>query len=172
MRADGRRPRRRHTLAVIFGVLLVVPTVEIAVIVAVGRVIGGWPTLALLLLESGLGAWLVRREGSKAWTALSTAVASGRMPAEELVDGALVLAGGTLLLTPGFVTDLVGFGCVLPLTRSLARRLLGALLARRLAFAQQTMNGPLVPGPVISGSVVDGPVVDGPVDDPPRSGPA
>jgi UPF0716 protein FxsA len=160
--------RRRRTLIVVFGLLLVVPTVEIAVIVAVGRAIGGWPTLGLLLLESGLGAWLVRREGSRAWAALSSAMASGRMPAEELVDGALILVGGTLLLTPGFVTDLVGFGCVLPFTRSVARRLLGTVLTRRMAFVRRTMTIPAVPGSVVPGSVVTGSVIEPP--EPPRPG--
>ncbi len=149
------RPRR--ALAVVFGLLLVVPTVEIAVIVAVGQVIGGWPTLGLLLLESALGAWLVRREGSRAWAALSSAMESGRMPADELADGALVLVGGTLLLTPGFVTDLVGFLCVLPVTRALARRVLGALLVRRMTFVQRSTGHPVVPGSVVEDPVVPDP---------------
>ena len=104
--------------------LLVLPTAEIAVILAVGRAIGGWPTVGLLIVESALGAWVVRREGSRAWTALATALRSGRMPSRELTDAALVLVGGTLLLTPGFVTDIAGFFCVLPAV--VQRRLLGA----------------------------------------------
>ena len=116
----------------VFVLLLVVPVLEIATIIAVGKVIGGWQTLVLLLVESFLGAWLVRREGSRAWTALSSALNSGRMPSRELSDAALVLVGGTLLLAPGFLTDVVGFFFILPMTRPVARRLLEAVVARRL----------------------------------------
>jgi UPF0716 protein FxsA len=117
---------------VVFLLLLVVPILEIATIIAVGKVIGGWQTLALLLLESALGAWLVRREGARAWAALTTALNTGRMPSRELADAALVLVGGTLLLAPGFLTDVVGFFFILPLTRPIARSVLETVVARRL----------------------------------------
>jgi UPF0716 protein FxsA len=119
-------------MTVLVVLLVVVPIVEIAVLIAVGRAIGGWETIALLLVESALGAWLVRREGSRAWAALANALRTGRMPSRELTDAALVLVGGTLLLTPGFVTDVVGFAFVLPITRPLARGLLVHLVERRL----------------------------------------
>ncbi|HSK26347.1 MAG TPA: FxsA family protein [Jiangellales bacterium] len=112
---------------------VVVPLVEIWVILQVGQVIGGWPTLLLLVADSLLGAWLLRREGARTWVALRDALAQLRAPGRELADAALVLVGGTLLLTPGFVTDLVGFFLVLPPTRPLARRLLFRVLARRVA---------------------------------------
>jgi len=136
----GRRNPRRHAphrpggrlLTVLVVLLVVVPIVEIAVLVAVGRAIGGWQTIGLLLVESALGAWLVRREGARAWAALVGALRTGRMPSRELTDAALVLVGGTLLLTPGFVTDVVGFAFVLPVTRPLARGLLVHLVERRL----------------------------------------
>jgi UPF0716 protein FxsA len=126
------RRRRRWVWRWVFLALLVVPMVEIAVIVAVGRAIGGWPTFALLLLESLLGAVIVRREGGRAWAALREALRSGRMPSRQLADAALVLVGGTLLLTPGFVTDAVGFFVILPFTRPITRRWLEAAVARRL----------------------------------------
>ncbi|MDQ1628096.1 MAG: protein FxsA [Actinomycetota bacterium] len=110
---------------------LLVPVVEIYVIIQVGHAIGALPTVALLVLESLLGAWLVKREGRGAWKALRAAAGSGRLPTTELADAGLVLVGGTLLLTPGFVTDVVGFFFVLPPTRPLARRLLGWFVARR-----------------------------------------
>jgi len=102
------------------------------VIVAVGKAIGGWQTFLLLLVESALGAWLVRREGSKTWQALRVALQTGRMPSRELTDAALVLVGGTLLLTPGFLTDIAGFFFVLPFTRPVARRLMERAVAARL----------------------------------------
>ena len=113
---------------------LVVPVVEIYLIVQVGQVIGALPTVLLLLAESLLGAWLVKREGRRTWTALQAALGSVRPPGRELLDGALLLIGGTLLLTPGFLTDVLGFFLVLPVTRPVARRVLTRLLARRIVL--------------------------------------
>ncbi len=172
--------RRSRLPALLVLALVVVPIVEIAVIVAVGRAVGGWPTLLLLLAESALGAWLVRREGARAWRALAQALRSGRMPVGELSDAALVLVGGTLLLTPGFVTDVAGFFFVLPFTRPVARRVLAGVIARRLLGSGSLRPGPTVRGRVVDdppppggtggGEVVEGEVVDdGPGDDPRRS---
>ena len=111
---------------------LVVPLVEIFIIISIGQVIGGWQTVGLLVAMSVLGTYLVRREGSAAWRELQRALGTGRIPSRELADAALVLVGGTLLLTPGFLTDVLGFFLILPLTRPLARRLLTAIVARRL----------------------------------------
>lgn len=124
--------RRPRWTWIAFVLLLVVPVAEIAVIIGVGKIIGGWPTIALLLVESALGAYLVKREGRAAWAALQRALTGGRMPAGELSDAALVLVGGTLLLAPGFLTDVVGFFFVLPFTRPLARRLLTTVITRQL----------------------------------------
>ena len=124
---------------------LLVPIVEIYVIVQVGQQIGALPTVLLLIFESALGAWIVRHEGRRAWGALQTAATSGQLPSRELADAALVLVGGTLLLTPGFVTDLVGFFFILPPTRPLARRLLIGFFMRRAVVAV-TRFGPAGPG--------------------------
>lgn len=137
--------------ALLVVVFLLVPVVEIYVIIQVGQVIGPLPTLALLIFESLLGAWLLKREGRAAWAALQQAAAAGRMPATELVDAGLVLVGGTLLLAPGFITDVVGFFFILPPTRPLTRRWLVWVLARRaarlLARAQWEATGrPSAPG--------------------------
>jgi UPF0716 protein FxsA len=115
---------------------LAIPIVEIYVILQVGHLIGGWPTVALLVVESLLGAWIVRREGRRAWRALKATFQSGGMPDRELADAALVLVGGVLLLTPGFLTDFFGFLFVLPFTRPLVRRLLLSYFARRVEIAQ------------------------------------
>lgn len=119
----------------LFLAFVAVPVLEIWVILQVGQVIGGWPTVLLLVLDSLLGVWLLRREGVRTWQALRDALAQARLPGRELADAALVLVGGTLLLTPGFVTDAVGFLLVMPPTRPVARRLLLRLLARRVSGA-------------------------------------
>ncbi|GAA6526863.1 FxsA family protein [Intrasporangium sp. DVR] len=131
MTTPPRRGRLRPTRVAAL-LLLVVPILEVMALVGVGQVIGGWPTFFLLVAISVLGAWLIRLEGARAWGALVTALQSGRMPARELADGMLVLIGGTLLLTPGFLTDLVGFALVVPVTRPAARRLLEKVITRRL----------------------------------------
>ena len=134
---------------------VVVPIVEIYVIIQVGQVIGPWWTILLLIADSVFGSWLIAREGRRAWQALTTALGSGRMPARELADGALILVGGTLMLSPGFVTDAFGILLVLPFTRPLARRLLSRVVARRLLAPTTNRPGRGPRGPVIRGEVVD-----------------
>jgi UPF0716 protein FxsA len=123
----------------LFLLFLLVPVLEIYVIIQVGQAIGGWPTVALLLIESLLGAWIVRHEGRRAWRALNETFRGGRLPDRELSDAALVLVGGVLLLTPGFVTDAFGFLFVLPFTRPAVRRLLAAYVARRVRISRHRM---------------------------------
>ena len=127
-------PRRRllRPTRIAALLLLIVPILEVMALIAVGQAIGGWQTFFLLVAMSVLGAWLIRLEGARAWAALTQALQTGRMPARELADGMLILIGGTLLLTPGFLTDIVGFALVLPFTRPVARRLLEAVISRRL----------------------------------------
>ena len=116
----------------LFLAFLIVPVLEIWLLIQVGSVIGGWTTVALLIADSLLGAWLVRREGRRAWRALQDALQSGRMPDKELADGGLILVGGALLLTPGFLSDVLGFLCVLPVTRPAMRRLASWFFDRRV----------------------------------------
>ncbi|GAA2371666.1 FxsA family protein [Nonomuraea africana] len=116
----------------LFLAFLVVPVLEIWLLIQVGSVIGGWATVGLLLADSFFGAWIVRREGRRAWRSLQSALQTGRMPDRELADGGLILVGGALLLTPGFFTDIVGFLCVLPFTRPFMRRLGAWFFARRV----------------------------------------
>jgi UPF0716 protein FxsA len=114
------------------GLLVVVPLLELYVLIQVGQVIGaGWTVLALVLM-SVLGAALLKREGTRAYRSFRTAAARGGVPAKETADGALVLLGGALLLTPGFVTDVFGVLLVLPPTRAVVRRSLMGLVLRRL----------------------------------------
>ena len=111
---------------------VVVPLVEIYVIIQVGQAIGPWWTILLLIADSILGSWLVRREGARAWRALRSALEERRMPANELADGMLILVGGLLMLTPGFVLDIVGAFCILPFTRPVGRKVLSGFVSRRL----------------------------------------
>jgi len=150
-RATG---RRRSPWALVFVAFLVIPIVEIYVLIQVGQVIGAWWTVVLLVADSVFGSWLLKREGVRAWRALQTALTEGRMPARELADAALIVFGGTLMITPGFVTDAVGLLAILPFTRPVARRLLTAVVARRLAVVRN-VHRPGPPGDVVQGEVVD-----------------
>jgi len=130
---------------------LLVPIAEIFVLIQVGQAIGPWWTVLLLITMSVLGAWLVRREFRNTWSALQAALQSGRLPSSELADAGLVVVGGTLLLTPGFLTDVVGLAMLLPLTRPLFRRTLLALLTRRMHTRATAWAG----HQVVRGEVVD-----------------
>ncbi len=140
------RARRVRLTRLALVALLVLPIIEIVVVVAVGQAIGGWPTFLLLVATSLLGAWLIRREGGRAWRALEQAVRSGRMPAREIADGVVVLVGGALLLAPGFVTDVLGLLLVLPFTRPVARSMLAAVISRRMLAQAERFTGPAVAG--------------------------
>jgi UPF0716 protein FxsA len=138
---------------VLVAAFVLVPIVEIYVIIQVGQAIGPWWTILLLIADSMFGSWLIAHEGRRAWQALTTALSSGRMPAQELADGALILVGGTLMLSPGFVTDAFGIVLILPFTRPFARRLLTRVVSRRLLDVRRP--GPGSGGPVVRGDVVD-----------------
>lgn len=114
---------------------IVLPIAELYVIIEVGGAIGIWPTLALLILDSVLGAVLVRAQGRTAWRRLNEVLGAGRLPAKEVYDGAAIVFGGALLLTPGFITDIFGFLLLIPPTRAMFRRLL-LTFARRVGPAR------------------------------------
>jgi UPF0716 protein FxsA len=101
--------------------LVVAPLVELYVIIQVAQVIGGWETIALLILESMLGAWLLKRQGLSVLARVGDAVDHGRVPGKELVDGLLIVVAGALMLAPGFIGDIIGFLLLLPPTRALVR---------------------------------------------------
>jgi UPF0716 protein FxsA len=116
-------------LALIF---LVVPVAELAVIIQVGQWLGVADTLVLLILISVVGAWLAKREGIGVWRRIQRQLELGRMPGNELIDGLLILFAGVLLLTPGFLSDLLGIFLLLPPTRATARGVLRRRFARRV----------------------------------------
>jgi UPF0716 protein FxsA len=103
---------------------IVVPIAELYVIIQVGQAIGLWPTLALLLADALLGSFLLKHQGRGAWLRFNEALAQRRFPGKEVVDGLLIVVGGTLLLAPGFITDIFGLILLVPPTRAIVRGLL------------------------------------------------
>lgn len=114
---------------------IVLPIVELYALIQVGQSIGVLPTIGLLILDSIVGAFLLRREGRSAWLRFNDAVRSGRVPARETLDGGLVILGGALLMTPGFVTDIFGLVMLVPPTRAVVRRFALPWLGRRMVVA-------------------------------------
>ena len=140
--------------------MVALPIAEIWLIIQAGQTFGALPTVLALIASALLGAWLFRREGSKAWTALMGAFTRGSMPTGELADAALVLTGGILLMLPGFATDVVGLFCLLPFTRPLGRSVLAAFAARAAAKRGIDLNL-LRPRPNPGGVVIPGEVIPG-----------
>src|SRR3954447_18157333 len=117
-------------------IFIVVPLAELYVIIQVGNLIGLVPTLVLLLLDAILGSMLLRYQGRAAWIRFNRALAEGRLPHKEVFDGVLVIMGGALLLTPGFLTDILGLILLIPPTRALVRAMSARFVRRRLAMGQ------------------------------------
>ncbi|MGJ0489328.1 FxsA family protein [Methylobacter sp.] len=97
--------------------LLVVPFVEIYLLLQVGGIIGAVPTIFLVVLTAVLGAWLLKQQGLATLQRFQSSLAQGTLPAYEMVEGPILLVGGALLLTPGFITDIMGFACLIPQLR-------------------------------------------------------
>jgi UPF0716 protein FxsA len=116
---------------------IAVPIAELFVIIQVGEAIGVWWTIGLLIADSVLGSMLMRHQGRASWRRFNEAVQGGRVPAREVLDGALVILGGALLLTPGFLTDVLGLILLLPPTRALVRGVLSRRLAHRMIVSAE-----------------------------------
>ena len=130
--------------ALLFVLLLVVPIAELWVIVQVADGIGAIPTVLLLILVSIAGAWLLKQQGTATWRRMRETLRRGEMPTSEATDGALILLGGALLMTPGFITDAVGLVLILPPSRAGVKRIVRASLAgrvrRRFGIAEPTKS--------------------------------
>lgn len=122
--------------------LIVAPIVEIYVAIQVAHVIGGWETIALMFFMGVLGAWLLKLQGLAVLSRISTAVAEGRAPTNELIDGLLIVVAGALMLAPGFVGDVIGLILIFPPTRALARLPISSLVkAGKWNAAMGTVGG-------------------------------
>lgn len=114
---------------------IAIPIAELWLIIEIGGAIGILPTLALLIVDSLVGAAIARSQSRAAWERFNVALAEGRIPAKEVFDGAMIILGGALLLTPGFITDAFGLVLLIPPTRALIRGFLTRLVGRRGAVA-------------------------------------
>ncbi|ADC48741.1 MULTISPECIES: FxsA family protein [Alkalihalophilus] len=115
--------------------IIIVPALEIAVLILSGNTIGVWPTIALIILTGVLGAWLAKKEGLQAIRVAQLQASQGQLPSSVMLDGICILIGGVVLLTPGFITDAIGFFLLIPATRGIAK---GFLLS---IFNKMIKNG-------------------------------
>lgn len=106
-----------RSFPIFFVLFLVIPIVEIFFLIKVGETIGAWPTIFLVVLTAVIGAGLLRQQGLSVLTRFQNNMGQGKLPAQEMVEGIILAVGGALLMTPGFVTDTVGFICLLPFSR-------------------------------------------------------
>jgi len=125
--------------------LLILPVLELAVAIEVGRWAGALPVLGALLVIAVIGAMLIRRQGAAAWRSLNRSLRAGEPPSRELADASVLVLAGVLLMTPGFVTDVVALLLLFPLTRPLVRRPLERAF-RRAAADRVTLIGAFAPG--------------------------
>ena len=125
----------------LLALFILVPIIEITVLLQVSDFIGGWNAIGLIIAISFFGAWLMRHEGFIVMRKIREQIDQGNTPSNELIDGFLVLVGGLMMLTPGFVTDAFGILLVFPLTRIGVRTLLRKRFARRFDFVTRIPHG-------------------------------
>jgi UPF0716 protein FxsA len=119
-------------LTKLFLLFLIVPLIEIALLLKIGSYIGIWLTLFIVIGTAVLGASLTHREGLKTWWRLRQKLTSGALPDDELLDGIMILIAGAVLLTPGFLTDAVGFALLYPGTRQIIKNRVRRKFSRSL----------------------------------------
>ena len=132
-------------VGVLVVLFILVPLAELFVIIQVGQAFGALNTIALLILVSAVGAWLVKREGMGVWKRFQRQVESGVVPGREIADGVMILFAGALLMTPGFLTDLLGISLLLPPVRAVVRTAVMRRTARRAGVIWVDPGRPLGP---------------------------
>jgi len=120
---------------------IAIPIAELYVIIQIGSAIGVLPTIALLIADSILGTLLLRHQGRTAWRNFTLALEQSRLPHREVFDGAMVILGGALLLTPGFITDFFGLFCLLPPTRAVLWQFTKRFAIGRVSFGPRVAYG-------------------------------
>ena len=153
---------RNRVFPILMTLFLVVPIIEIYLLIKVGSYIGILPTIALVVLTAVIGASLLRSQGMQTYLRFNQSLSEGRMPANEILEGVALLIGGALLLTPGFFTDLIGFFCLLPITR---QPVVAFIVNRFNPMSRMNMGGILYPSSGSpprnkSGNVYEGKVTD------------
>ena len=126
---------------------IVVPILELILLIQIGQWVGTLPTIALIIFTGILGAFLVKRQGVRALTRINSQVQAGQLPADAIFDGAIILVAGAFLMTPGILTDTMGFLCLIPSTRRVIKRFIAS------RFKKMVQNGQVFVGPMNIGGM-------------------
>lgn len=113
-------------------VFILIPLVELAILVKIGTVIGFWYTMLIVVLTGIAGATLARYQGLRVYTSMQRELNTGKIPSDDMIDAMFIFAGGVVLLTPGFITDLAGLMFLIPYTRKILKNYLKKLLGKRM----------------------------------------
>jgi UPF0716 protein FxsA len=119
---------------------IIVPAVELILLIEIGQVIGTLPTIGLIVFTGILGAFLARRQGVQVLSRIRRQMQSGQLPADPIFDGAIILVAGALLMTPGILTDTLGFLCLIPATRRVLKKAIWSRVQRMIQNGQIITN--------------------------------
>ncbi|PXW88142.1 UPF0716 protein FxsA [Streptohalobacillus salinus] len=120
----------------IFLALLIMPALELGIIIWAGQLIGGWSVVGLIILTGLIGATLAKQQGTETLQRANLSMQQGQIPSEAIFDGICILIGGIVLLTPGFITDLIGFLLLIPFTRRPLKNSIKAIFQRMIKNGQ------------------------------------
>jgi UPF0716 protein FxsA len=123
----------------LLALIIVVPALEIWLLISIGQYIGPWLTIILIILTGILGAWLAKYQGLEALRNAQQKMSYGQMPGEVIIDGLCILVGGVLLLTPGFISDSIGFFLLIPATRNIVKPFIIRGIRNRMDKGQFTI---------------------------------
>lgn len=153
----------------LFLLFIIIPIIEITLLIQVGQIIGAWYTVGLVLLSAFIGVNMLRQQGLATLSRAQLRLDRQEVPGQEMVEGIMLAVGGVLLVTPGFVTDVMGFCCLIPPIRQGLVKLLMSRFTVIAASQSSFTGGPFGPrqGPGTSGDVFEGEVVDRDDEQPP-----
>lgn len=123
----------------LLALIIVVPALEIWLLISIGQYIGPWLTIILIILTGILGAWLAKYQGLEALRNAQQKMSYGQMPGDVIIDGLCILVGGVLLLTPGFISDSIGFFLLIPVTRNIVKPFIIRGIRNRMDMGQFTI---------------------------------
>lgn len=116
----------------LFSFFLIIPLVELYLLIKIGGILGAFNTILIILITASLGAYMAKSQGFQVFRQIQEATSNGRMPGNELLHGFFILAGGFALITPGLLTDAIGFSMLIPQTREIYVKLAKELIRKKL----------------------------------------
>jgi UPF0716 protein FxsA len=124
----------------LFSIFLVIPIIELYLLIKIGGVIGALNTVLIILITASMGAYLAKNQGFRVFREIQEAMSRGYMPGNELLHGLFVLIGSFALLTPGFLSDIIGFSMLIPQVREIYVRVAKEVIRKRIQNGQWQMR--------------------------------